>query len=204
MIKNLLFDLGGVIMDIRRENCVAAFTRLGMTNANDLLGEYSQAGVFGDIESGKIDATQFRDAIRSMLPAGVTDAQIDAAFNAFLVGIPVDRLRALEKLHHRYNVYLLSNTNPIMWNSRIAEEFRKDGHDINYYFDGMVTSFDAKSMKPDEAIFRKVISDFGIEPSQTLFFDDSSANIEAARRLGFQGVVVHPGEEFYQAPELQK
>lgn len=202
MIKNLLFDLGGVIMDIRRQNCIKAFERLGMTNAGELLGEYSQAGVFGDIESGKIDAEGFHAEIRSMLPAGVTDAQIDDAFEDFLIGIPVERLKALEQLHHTYKIYLISNTNPIMWNSKIASEFRKDGHDINYYFDGIITSFEAKSMKPEREIFDQLVDATGIKPQETLFFDDSEANVEAARKLGFRGVVVKPGEEFYKTVAL--
>lgn len=202
MIKNLLFDLGGVIIDLRRQDCIKAFERLGMPEASNMLGEYSQAGVFGDLESGRIDADQFHAEIRSKIPGEVSDAQIDEAFNRFLVGIPVERLRALEKLRHTYRIYLISNTNPIMWDSRIAEEFRKDGHDINHYFDGMVTSFEAKSMKPDREIFDLVVSRYGIKPSETLFFDDSEANIEAANKLGFRTVLVKPNEDFYKTVAL--
>lgn len=202
MIKNLLFDLGGVIIDLRRQDCIKAFERLGMSEAANMLGEYSQAGVFGDLESGRIDADQFHAEIRSKIPGEVSDAQIDEAFNRFLVGIPVERLRALEKLRHTYRIYLISNTNPIMWDSRIAEEFRKDGHDINHYFDGMVTSFEAKSMKPDREIFDLVVSRYGIKPSETLFFDDSEANIEAANKLGFRTVLVKPNEDFYKTVAL--
>ncbi len=199
MIKNLLFDLGGVIMDIRRQDCIDAFKKLGMKDPGALLGEYSQAGVFGSLESGLIDADGFHAAIRELLPSDVTDEQIDEAFNAFLTGIPVKRLEALRNLRHQYKIYLLSNTNPIMWNSRIAEEFKQEGKDINAYFDGTLTSFEAKCMKPDRAIFEKVVEKFGIVPSQTLFFDDSEVNVEAAREVGFRAVHVEPGQEFYKA-----
>lgn len=80
MIKNLLFDLGGVIMDIRREDCIRAFKSLGMVHPEDFLGEYSQKGPFMELEEGAISPEEFRGRLRKMLPEGVTDAQIDEAF----------------------------------------------------------------------------------------------------------------------------
>ncbi len=203
MIKNLLFDLGGVIMDIRRENCIRSFQRLGMAHPEDLLGEYVQKGPFALIEEGRMTPAEWREEMRRYLPAQVSDEDIDKAFLDFLVGIPVERLRSLEELHKRFNIYMLSNTNPIMWNSRISEEFRKDGHDRDYYFDGCLTSFDAKVMKPDAEIFRQACEKFGIRPEETFFLDDSQANVEAARRLGFHAAVVEPGTEFSTLPQLQ-
>lgn len=196
MIKNLLFDLGGVIMDIRREDCVAAFERLGMGDADAFFDPYTQTGPFGDLEEGKTSPDEFRAEMRPHIGTEVSDAQIDDALNHFLVGIPVRRLRELEELHGRYGMYLLSNTNPIMWNSKIDSEFRKDGHDRGYYFDGMVTSFASKAVKPGKKIFDDVVSLYGIRPEETLFFDDSPANVEAARRYGYQAVLVRPGDEF--------
>lgn len=196
MIKNLLFDLGGVVMNIRRENCVRAFETLGMTDADNLLGEYEQAGVFAGVENGSLSAAEFRDEIRRIIGRDIADDEIDAAFCKFLTGIPEDRLKALEGLHGRFGMYVVSNTNPIMWNSEIARQFSKLGHDINYYFDGTVTSFEARAMKPDARIFEKVVADFGIRPDETLFFDDSKANCEAAEKLGFRTVHVAPGTEF--------
>ncbi len=198
MIKNLLFDLGGVIMDIDRENCVRAFTKLGMKDIADFLGDYAQQGVFAELEEGKISAAQFRDAVRAHCPQGTTDAEIDAAFNEFLLGIPAIRLEMLLQLREEYKVYLLSNTNEIMWNSRIAEEFRQiPGMDINSYFDGIVTSYSAHSLKPDAAIFRFAEETLGIKPSETLFLDDSQANVEAARKLGFKAEQVQPGTDVF-------
>lgn len=190
-------------MDIRRENCVAAFEKLGMTNSNELLGEYSQKGPFRLIEEGELTPAQWRTEMRRYLSPGVTDQQIDAAFIAFLIGIPQQRLRELEELHKRYKIYMLSNTNPVMWDSKIADEFRKEGHDREYYFDGIVTSFEAKAMKPSKKIFETVIEKFGIKPEETLFFDDSQANISAADEMGFKGWLVKPGTEFIDAPQLK-
>lgn len=196
MVKNLLFDLGGVIMDIRRENCIESLKRLGMADPGMFLGEYVQAGPFGELESGKISPAEFRDELRKWLPAGVTDEEIDSAFEDFLIGIPLHRLHELEELRKKFSVYLLSNTNPIMWNDRIAGEFKKDGKTISHYFDGMVTSFESKCMKPDARIFEDVVEKFGIKPEETIFLDDSASNTAAAEKLGFKTITVIPGAEF--------
>lgn len=196
MIKNLLFDLGGVIMDIRRLNCVKSFERIGMTDADSFLGEYAQKGPFLLLEEGAITPEQFRNEVRKLIKGDVTDEQIDSAFCDFLIGIPRHRLETLRELKTRYGIYMLSNTNPIMWHSRIAEEFRQEGFDINYYFDEIVTSFEARSIKPDRLIFETVITKCGINPEETLFLDDSQKNLDAATQLGFKTALVTPGSEF--------
>lgn len=196
MIKNLLFDLGGVIMNIRRENAVKALEKLGMHNANDFLGEYSQKGPFLLLEEGSISPEEFRTEIKKLIGTEVTDHEIDDAFCQFLIGIPRHRLEALRELRKRYNIFMLSNTNPIMWNSRIAEEFRQEGLEMKDYFDEIVTSFESKSIKPDAKIFEVAIEKCKINPSETIFFDDSQKNLNAASILGFNTILVTPGSEF--------
>lgn len=183
-------------MDIRRRNCVEAFEKLGMVDADSLLGEYSQAGVFAGIENGSLTPDEFHRQIREIIGRGVTDRQIDEAFQEFLLGIPEHRLYELEELHKKYKIYMLSNTNPIMWAGEISRNFRKHGHDVDYYFDGIVRSYEAKAMKPDPAIFQFVIDRLGIDPTETLFFDDSQSNLDAAAEFGFKTALVKPGEEF--------
>lgn len=202
-IKNLLFDLGGVIMDIEKERCVEAFRELGLADASSFFGDYGQKGPFALIEEGKISPEEFHASLREVLPAGITDQQIDSAFIKFLIGIPVARLRLLEKLHKHYRLYVLSNTNPIMWHTFIASEFRKDGHDIDYYFDGIVTSFEAKALKPDDKIFIYTEHKLGIVPDETLFFDDSQKNLDAAACLGFHTCLVPAGDDICRIiPEI--
>lgn len=196
VIKNLLFDLGGVIMDIKRDNCVRAFEALGMSCANELLGEYAQKGAFLALEEGLIDSEQFREEIRKNIVGEVSDKDIDEAFCRFLLGIPPHRLDALEDLRNRYNIYLLSNTNPIMVNSDIKYYFRVCGKEMEDYFDGMVLSYEAKSIKPDSRIFEYAVSHLGIVPEETLFLDDSQKNLDAASQLGFNVALVSPGTEF--------
>lgn len=196
MIKNLMFDLGGVIMDIRRENCVEAFKSLGMENPDDFLGEYCQAGPFAAIENGSATPAEFRDAIRKLLPGDVTDRQIDEAFGKFLIGIPCHRLQELEELKKHFKLYMLSNTNPIMWADGITRNFQQLAHDVDYYFNGIIRSYEAKVMKPDSKIFKETERRFGIKPEETIFLDDSEANCKAAEALGFKTIWVKPGCEF--------
>ena len=197
MIKNLLFDLGGVIIDIRRQDCVDAFAALGLQNPEDYFGEYSQNGIFRAIEDGSATADDLHRELRPLLPENVTDYQIDQAFQRFITGIPVHRLQALRELRRKgYGIYVLSNTNPIMWNGIIASEFAKEGLRREDYFDGIVTSFKARSLKPDAGIFNYAVEHLGIRPEETLFFDDSQANVDAARALGFEALLVEPGKEF--------
>lgn len=197
MIKNLLFDLGGVIMDIDRSLCVDALRGLGMADADEFLGVYRQKGPFLDLESGALSAAGFRDAVRRMCGSAVSDVAIDEALCRFLIGIPVARLRRIAELRRTYRIYMLSNTNPIMWERFIVPEFTKDGHDIDYYFDGIVTSFETGECKPSPVIYRRAIDRFGINPEETLFYDDGLANVEAARAFGFHAVKVDAPDKPY-------
>jgi putative hydrolase of the HAD superfamily len=197
MIKNLLFDLGGVIVDIRRQDCVNAFLKLGFADIENFLGEYGQKGYFLHLEEGTITPEEFRTEVRRHIPREVTDAQIDEAFNAFITGIPVERLQTLRRLRAEgLKLYVISNTNLIMWNGPIARAFAQEGLTVNDYFDGIVTSFTTGVCKPHPDIFNRVTREFGIKPEETRFFDDSADNCRRGRELGFQSVHVPPGSSF--------
>ncbi len=139
-VKNLLFDLGGVIIDIERQRCVDALTALGMTNADDMIGLYRQSGPFLQLEAGALSPKEFCEAMRQSMPPGVTDAQIADAISRFIIDIPLHRLEALRQLRARFGTYVLSNTNPIMFEGIIARLFKKEGLDVNAYFDGITVS----------------------------------------------------------------
>ena len=193
----LLFDLGGVIVDIRREDCVEAFEKLGFADIADYLGDYGQKGPFLLVEEGKISVEEFRAEMRSHIPHAVSDAQIDEAFNAFITRIPRHRLETLRRLRAEgRKLYVISNTNPVMWHGRIAEEFAQEGLTVYDYFDGVVTSFETGCCKPERAIVDRVVNECGIDPSRTVFFDDSEANCRKGEELGFKAVHVRPGTEF--------
>ena len=176
--------------------------RLGLPDTDAFFGEYGQTGPFGMLEEGLISIDEFHAQVRALIPGDVTDEQIDSAFNKFLIGIPVERRRRLDELHSLgFKIYLLSNTNPVMWNSKIAGEFKKDGKTIDSYFDGISVSFEAKALKPSAEIFEYTIGTLGIVPDETVFFDDSEDNLRGAERFGFHTAHVKPGHEFFHIIE---
>lgn len=196
----LLFDLGGVIMNIERESAVKAFNALGMADADSFFDPYEQRGSFGLLEAGQITPSRFRDDVRPSFRPGVTDAEIDRALCEFLRGIPAERLNRLAELRRRgHKVYMLSNTNEIMWKEYILPEFRKLGGALEDYFDGTVTSFEAGVCKPDERIYRYAVEKLGLNPAETTFFDDGPANVEAARSLGFRAVHITDSNDMLSA-----
>ena len=186
-IKNIIFDLGGVVIDLKRERAVAALEKLGIEDAGTLLGEYSQKGPFLKLETGEISSSEFFDLLQSkcLKPTGCT--QIRDAFEEFLVGIPIERLKLIEELKKQgFKTYVLSNTNPIMFNHWIQREFKKDGKSINDYFDGIVASFQEGVCKPDSSIFINLIKRYQLNPGETLMLDDSEKNVMAARSVGLK------------------
>ncbi len=195
-IKNLLFDQGGVIVDIERDRCLHQLRQLGMQAPEHLIGLYKQDGPFYALENGDINLDEFHQALRPLMPAGVTDEQMDHAFSSFIVGIPLHRLQALRQLRKRYRTYILSNTNPLMFDGVIAQAFAQEGLDVNAYFDGITLSYIARSNKPDRKIFDYAIATMGITPHETLFLDDGQANLDTAAQLGFKTALVRPGQEF--------
>ena len=195
-IKNLLFDQGGVIVDIERGRCLEELRRLGMEAPERFVGLYKQDGPFFALENGDITLDEFHDALRPLMPSGVTNEQMDYAFSSFIVGIPLHRLQALRQLRKRYKTYILSNTNPLMFEGVLARNFAQEGLDVNAYFDGVTVSYLAHSNKPDRKIFDYAIATMGIVPEETLFFDDGQENLDAASRLGFKTALVEPGCEF--------
>lgn len=194
--KNVVFDLGGVLIDLDREACVRSFARIGFAEAADMLDPYRQSGVFLDLEEGKITPEELYAYIRPRASQPVTPAMIDRALCDFLVDLPQYKLDLLLRLRERYKVYMLSNTNDIMFRYIVGRWFSSDGHIPEDYFDRLFLSFQMGVVKPDPEIFRMMSRQAGFDPADTLFIDDGPANIEAAARLGYQTYLAHPKEDF--------
>lgn len=202
-VKNIIFDLGGVVIDLRREDAVKALVKIGLKDADSMLGLYRQEQPFLGLETGMLTTGEFYETIRSVC-RGATDIDITDAFNRFLVDIPEERLERLRLLREKgYRLFVLSNTNPVMYNSRIAMLFRKEGLTINDYFDGIVASFQELTCKPDPEIFSTLIRRYGLAPEETVMLDDSEANCEAARGIGLTALQVgsDPGSDMMALTE---
>ncbi|WP_295962186.1 HAD family phosphatase [uncultured Alistipes sp.] len=196
-IKNVIFDLGGVLVDLDIERCIAAFRLLGMNRVADLVNPYYPAEMIGRLERGDISFHEACDEMRRLdNRPGVTDAEIAGAYGAFLTGIPVAKLRQIARLREAgIRTYVLSNNNPASMEV-IRGQFTADGRTMDDYFDKIYLSYELHELKPSETIFRKVMADSGVAPAQTLFIDDGQKNVDTAQALGFAVYMPAPGEDF--------
>lgn len=196
-IKNVIFDLGGVLVDLDIERCIAAFRLLGMNRVADLVNPYYPAEMIGRLERGDISFHEACDEMRRLdNRPGVTDAEIAGAYGAFLTGIPVAKLRQIARLREAgIRTYVLSNNNPASMEV-IRGQFTADGRTMDDYFDKIYLSYELRELKPSEAIFRKVMADSGVVPAQTLFIDDGQKNVDTAQALGFAVYMPAPEEDF--------
>lgn len=184
-IKNVIFDLGGVVIDLDRDRAVRALGELGLEGADEMLGLYGQKEPFFGLETGERAAGEFFDEMRSRMREGVTDKEITNAFNEFLVELPTKRLEMLRRMRMAgYRIFMLSNTNPVMFHTWIDRAFRQEGGTVNDYFDGVVVSFQELMCKPDVRIFENLMRRYGLNPSETLMLDDSEKNCRAAAAAG--------------------
>ncbi|NDV82199.1 HAD family phosphatase [Bacteroides sp. 51] len=195
-IKNIIFDFGGVLINLNRQRCIDSFKQLGLNHVEDLIDPFAQQGIFMQLEKGLITPAVFRDKVREQLNEPATDEQIDAAWNNFLVDLPTYKLEALLKLRERYLVYLLSNTNAIHWDWSCANAFPYKGFNEKDYFEEIFLSYEMKLAKPDVAIFEAVLEATGIQAKETFFIDDSEANCKAAESLGISTYLCKPGEDW--------
>lgn len=186
-IKNILFDLGGVIITLNKQEALNRFTAIGFPNIEDYLGEFRQEGIFLEYEEGKINPENFYKEFRRLAGnENISSEDIDNGWLGFLVGIPSYKFELLKELRKKYNVYLLSNTNPSVLKWASTKDFSPEGLPIQAYFDKCYLSFEIGCAKPDREIFDFIIADSGMIPSETLFLDDGKANIEIGKEIGFE------------------
>lgn len=188
-IKNIIIDLGGVVIDLDRERCVRHFESLGLKGVDSMLGLYRQEEPFLSVETGRISTAEFYDTLRRLTGSDAADIEFERAFESFLVALPAERLAALRRLRASgYRTYMISNTNAVMYDGWIKRAFMQEGLRAGDYFDGIVTSFAEGVCKPEPGIFETVLRRHGLEASECLLLDDSEANCEAARRLGINAL----------------
>lgn len=201
MIKNIVFDFGGVIADLDKQKAVEAFKSLGIQEAEKYLDPYLQSGAFLEVENGKTDAAGFIAAMQEVSRRELSFAQVQDAWLAFITGISRKKLDYILSLRDRhYNTYLLSNTNPFIMDWACSERFPW-GLPLDAYFDKMYFSYKAGFTKPDERIFKYMLGDSGIKPDETLFVEDGKANIDTAGKLGFRTYCPLNGEDWRMAVE---
>ena len=189
MIRNILFDLAGVLLNLNIERDTEALLSVGLPDFDGCIERREIAKPISRYLYGLIDKPTFLKAIRPFCFPEATDAEILASMDAVLDDIPPSRLATLVELRKRYKVYLLSNLYDTAWDYT-QDQIRKAGYTVEQCFDQVFLSYEMQLAKPDPQIYKEVMKATGIKPEETLYFDDSRDNIESARQLGFQACLV--------------
>lgn len=196
--KNLIFDLGGVIIDLDVERTKAAFALLSQKSISQIQLLLENSPIFQQYEKGLLNDNQFRNEVRMLLHTYSSDQEIDAAWNAMLGDIPYSRIKLLERLRNDYQLFLLSNTNNIhlvYFNKTVKASC--GSLSLDPYFDKTYYSHLVKMRKPDSEIYNLVIDENNLHANETLFLDDNLSNLEGASRIGIQTFhVSHPDKIF--------
>jgi glucose-1-phosphatase len=191
-IRHIIFDLGGVLLNLDYNLTEKAFISGGITDFGDLYSQLRQTPVFDDFETGRIGKDEFIDALKRHCDMGEED--ICAAWNAMLLDFPLRRLQVLQQLRLHYDLVLLSNTNEI--HEEAFNEILMRSHgipNIGVFFDRVYLSHRIGLRKPSEEVFRMILDDTGFKPEHTLFIDDSPQHIKGAKTLGIQTIHLEKG-----------
>lgn len=196
MIKNILFDMGGVVFRQNTEEAFSRFRAIGI-DPDYYMGAYGQKDFFLDLECGKIGESEFceRLAIAANRPSISWD-EAQHCWLGFLQDVPVERLHNLAKFKEKYHIGLLSNTNSFIMAFTRSNNFSAEGKPISDYFDVLHCSYEMGICKPDAQIFLSALKEDGFKPEETIFVDDSLKNIEAAKKLGIIGLFVPENQDW--------
>ena len=190
--KAIIFDFGGVLIDLDIEDCKAAFRNdLGYEKNDDILDPCHQKGIVGDMEEGMISADDFRAEVLKDARPGARPEEVDAAFMRILVGIPSYKGPLLNRLAESYDIYILSNNNPIV-SQHMPELFAGVGVDFGKLFKKSFLSFEMKALKPSESFYKRVLEQIDMPAEELLFIDDSQKNVEGAIAAGLPSVYYDP------------
>ena len=189
MIRNIVFDFGGVVTVSSRERAVKAFESIGVHDADTLLSAHQQQGMFADVESGKASADEFCQWLGSHCGSKITFDDVVKGWTGYVVDVPRERLDMLRMAKERFNVYILTNTNPFMMSWARSTAFTPEGLSLDHFCHKIYASYEIGLLKPDLHIYHHLLDDAGIIPSETLFVDDSLVNVQAAESVGMVGVL---------------
>jgi putative hydrolase of the HAD superfamily len=190
-IKNIIFDLGGVIINLDFNKTYDAFASLGEITKNEIIEILKNSKLFDIHGNGDLTDEEFRSEIRKILKKEIPDNKIDNAFNALLLDIPLKRILLLKELAKCYRLFLLSNTNNIHIlevNKILYESCNIPS--LNSLFEKIYYSHELKLSKPDKNIYLKVLADNELLPEETVFIDDNADNITGAQAVGIKGILV--------------
>ena len=185
-IKNIVFDLGGVLIDLDFPRALKAFEQAGLIDIAQNVQAFSREGIFMDLELGNISPKDFFQSICARSEKPLQMEKAIEYWNLILLDAPQEKLDVVRNLRKSYHVHLLSNTNEPHWEYICQTCFNKDGYTVNDYFEKIFLSYEMHLAKPDKAIFEQMLCEAQLVPEETLFIDDSEANCQSASELGIQ------------------
>ena len=195
MLPHLLFDFGGVLIDIDYARTPNAFRRLSRAGSTVEYSQATQAALFDEFETGQLTPAEFRAGLRAAYDLDATDTQIDAAWHALLLDVPAERLALVAELRRQgHQTALLSNTNALHIaeiNRRLATQYGFR-HGIADCLDRVFYSQEVGLRKPGEEIFRHALREMNWQPEDVLFIEDSPQHVATARRLGLRVLHLAP------------
>ena len=184
-IDTLIFDFGGVIINLDYSKPVEEFKKLGILDSEKLYSKKEQTKLFDSLECGQISDENFLNEIRKK--SNTNDLElIKKAWNSILLNIPEERVHLLKKLSLKYKIYLLSNTNSIHLNEIISAYGEKKWRNFISIFNEVYFSNQIGMRKPNEDVFFYLIKKNKLDVSKTLFIDDSPQHIKTAKKIGFK------------------
>ncbi|PQB07745.1 hypothetical protein BST83_11720 [Polaribacter filamentus] len=185
-IKNIIFDLGGVIMNLDVPKTIIEFEKIGITNIVNNTGHHYTDPIFYDFEIGKVSEFEFIEKLKSISILDPSTNEVIEAWNAMILDMPSERIDILLNLKENYKIFLLSNTNSIHQKKFISEVNEENNISFNDLFQKAYYSFEVGIRKPDKEVFEFTLNDSNLNPKETLFVDDSIDNIKAAQDIGIQ------------------
>lgn len=188
-VKNIIFDLGGIFLNIDYQLTSKAFKRLGVHQFDEMFTQQYSNDLFELLETGRLSPQDFYNAFRKEAGLELTDDQIRDAWNALLLDFPAERIQWLESIRNKYNIYLFSNTNQIHYDQFMADFTRTyPDKDFNGYFIHAYYSQTLGLRKPYMASFQQILKEQGLDPAETLFIDDTFKNIQGAQQVGLRTI----------------
>lgn len=192
----IVFDFGGVIINIDYDKSVEAFANIGVDGFDDWYSQKSQSDLFDRLEVGAISPSDFRRELRMGLGVDISDSEIDACWNALLLDYPMHRLEFLQNLNKEREIYLLSNTNKIHEDCFLKSLRAVDGAgSLDSYFKKVFMSHKINRRKPELSTFRWVAKQLEVDPGKILFVDDSIQHVEGARKAGWDAHLLPAGQD---------
>ncbi len=196
MLKNLVFDWGGVLSVSQHNEAIKRFEALGLTNAETYFEEGKNwKGIFGEIENGKIGIEDFLSAISQLCGKNITFEEVAYAWWGFFHHLTPGLLHQLyiwEK--EGYNLYILTNNNPFMMSYINGDQFAPEGRPFHTYFKKIYVSYEIGLEKPDRAIYEHMLKDGDMKAEETLFIDDREQNTKGAESVGINTYLVKNSE----------